>query len=253
MTFTEALIGAVIALLFQEDPSLERKPQTMADWRRDVSALVPVHVSVGARGELVSPHIDALLLATVNYAESRFHLPAPGGDCYWTHPFMHVPSGQWPNGYEPKLKRVCPAIGPMQIAQGNVRVLPTWNEVQQLFVDRNWSESPLTRDELKDDIRLNVSAAYGILWHLKEECPNRSEYASAASWLTAYRWGRCTPQHYTKRYYDKEAKLRCERLETMRAFIEERGVEVEAPHNWGCAGGLSQRASDRRRARLDSP
>lgn len=243
MTFTEALAGAVVALLFAEDPSLERKPQTMADWRQDIAELAPVHVAEASQGVLVSPHVDALLLATVNYAESRFHLPAPGGDCYWTHPFLNVPSRQWPSGYEPKLTRVCPAVGPMQIAQGNVRVLPTWTEVQSLFKGRDWEETPLTRDELKSDIRMNVRAAYGILWHLKEECRLKGGYASAASWLTAYRWGRCTPEHYTKRYYDKEATLRCERLDTMRKFIENEGVAVEAPATWSCTAPQPRRPS----------
>lgn len=234
MTFAEALAAAVLALLFQEDPSLQRKPKTMEDWRTSVALLSELHVEEARAGHLISPHVDALLLATVNYAETRHRLPAPGGDCYWTHPFYGVPAGQWPPGYEPKLKRVCPAVGPMQIAQGNVRVIPTWPEVQELFQGRDWNELPLTRDELKTDNRLNVRSAYGILWHLKEECRHKTEYASAASWLTAYRWGRCTPQHYTKRYYDGEAKLRCERLETMRQVIESKGVVVEAPDGWQC-------------------
>lgn len=234
MTFTEALAAAVIALLFHEDPSLQRKPQTMADWRNDVAELSQLHVEETQTGHLVSPHIDALLLATVNYAESRFRLPAPGGDCYWTHPFYGVPSRRWPPGYEPKLRRVCPAVGPMQIAQGNVRVLPTWIEIQKLFPSRDWEGDPLTRDELKTDNRMNIRAAYGILWHIKEECPHKNAPASAASWLTAYRWGRCTPQHHTKRYFDGEAKVRCARLDTMREFIEGSGVSVEAPSTWTC-------------------
>src|SRR3972149_5275224 len=98
MTFVQALASAVLALLFAEDPSLERKPETMADWRRDVAELSALHVEVGAQGILVNPHVDVLLLATVNYAESRFQLPAPGGDCFWTHEFYGVPSGQWPRG-----------------------------------------------------------------------------------------------------------------------------------------------------------
>lgn len=236
MTFTQALAAAVIALLLEEDPSLQRKPETMRAWRDSVTELASYHVEVGASGHLVSPHVDALLLATVNYAESRFRLPAPGGDCFWTHRYYGVPSGSWPAGYEPKLTRVCPAVGPMQIAQGNVRVLPTWSEVQSLFVGRDWETEPLTRNELKADSRMNVKAAYGILWHLKESCPNGTEPASAASWLTAYRWGRCTPQHYTKRYYDKEAKLRCKRFDTMRSFIENAEFAFEAPPSWSCTG-----------------
>lgn len=231
MSFASALVSAVLSLLMQEDPTLKRSPEQFAQWQKSVPELVDIHLLVTKKSTLVSPQVDALILATVNYAETRFRLPAPKGDCYKTHPYRGVPSLRWPKGYVPKMRTVCPAVGPMNVAQGNRFVVHEWPEVVELLP--RIVKKKLSVKEMEQS-RINIKLAYGILTHWKAVCPNKDKAASAASWLTAYRWGRCTPQHWNKRYFDGEAKRRCKRLAFMAAHIRQQGIAVVGPNNWSC-------------------
>lgn len=224
MNFTTALIGAVLGLLAAEDPTLPKSPDRWQSFQQSVTRLVPIHVATAAEGRLVNPEMDALILATINYAETRFRLPAPKGDCYRTHAYNGVPSGRWPKGYVPKMRWVCPAVGPLNIAQGNRFVVHEWPEIQELLP--GVLDERLTVKDM-EDITTNITLGYGIVDHWKNACPNKNAPASVASWLTAYRWGRCTPQHWNKRYFDDEARRRCERLERMAAHIRSAGVPLE--------------------------
>lgn len=219
MNLQTALASAVLELLAAESPRLD-----VEAWRPNVTELARIHVEVSKKDLLVSPDVDALILSTVNYAESRFRLPPGRGDCFLKHPLSGVPSGSWPKGYVPVMKRVCSAIGPMQIAEGNGRIVGHWEEIRALFPD----QTLFTADDLEDP-RTNIQLAYGILHHWKDTCSNKGAPASTASWLTAYRWGRCTPQHWNKRFFDREAKTRCQRLERMASSIRARGVELDMP------------------------
>lgn len=231
--FMAALIGAIMSLLQAEAPVLKTNQKLYDEFESNVVMLSGVHVDVAQEGLLVSPQIDALLLATTNYAESRFRLPPGRGDCYETHEYRGVPSLRWPKGYVPKMRKVCPALGPMQVAQGNRFVVGEWAEVTELLP--GIQHTPLTLEQMEDP-RTNITLSYGILNHWKNSCPNKGSVASAASWLTAYRWGRCTPQHWDKRYFDAEAKLRCERLDKMVERIQAEGIKLDMPEGWTCTG-----------------
>ena len=230
MTFVEALTAAILALLMREDPRIAREPERQAKWLASVSQLTPLHAEVGARGLLVSPQVDALLTSSVNYAETRFRLPAPSGDCYQTHPYRNVPSLRWPRGYVPKMRWVCPSIGPMNVAQNNRFVVHTWPEVVTLIP--GLSTERLTVEQMKNP-KTNIQLGYGILAHWKSACPNKKAPAAPASWLTAYRWGRCTPQHHNKRYFDPEARKRCERVNFMIEHMKA-NTELSIPSGWSC-------------------
>lgn len=224
MTFTAALAFAVLTLIAREDPTMrDRAPETFAAFQQSVGKLVPLHIETAKPGHLVSPEMDALILASVNYAETRFRLPAPKGDCYRTHRYRGVPSMRWPKGYVPKMQWVCPAVGPMNIAQGNRLVVHEWPEVVSLLP--GIVEERLTVKAMEQSAT-NIRLAYGILHHWKNACPNKGKPASVASWLTAYRWGRCTPQHWNKRHFDGEARVRCERIDTMADIMRQQGVPV---------------------------
>lgn len=232
-TLMAALISAVMSLLTTEAPVLRTNQALHDQFRSNVTELTALHVDVAQEGLLVSPDVDAVLLASVNYAESRFRLPPGRGDCYETHPYRNVPSLRWPKGYVPKMKKVCPALGPMQVAQGNRFVVGEWSEVTELLP--GIQKTPLTLEQMEDP-RTNITLSYGILNHWKNACPNKKAVASAASWLTAYRWGKCTPQHWNKRYFDAEAKLRCARFDRMVEAIRAAGVEFAVPEGWSCMG-----------------
>lgn len=227
MNLVALLVSAVLELLNAEDPTMAtRAPERMAQFQASVKELVPIHVEVGRRGVLVSPAVDPLILASVNYAETRFRLPAPSGDCKRTHKYAGVPSLRWPKGYVPVMKWICPSVGPMNVAQDNRRVVGQWSEVVEVLP--GIQETPLTSKDM-EDLATNIKLAYGILHHWKNECRNRNEFASVASWLTAYRWGRCTPQHWNRRYFDGEAKRRCARIDAMIAH-----TKVPVPEGWSC-------------------
>lgn len=230
MTFVEALTAAVMALLIQEDVRIGKDAERHAKWEASVSQLANIHADVGSEGLLVNAHVDALLLSSVNYAETRFRLPAPSGDCYRTHPYRNVPSMRWPKGYVPKMRWVCPSIGPMNVARGNRFVVHEWPEVTGLLPQL--TERRLTVDEMKEP-KTNVQLAYGILNRWKSTCLNHDKPAAAASWLTAYRWGRCTPQHYNKRYFDREARRRCARAHFMIEHMR-KNTSLTLPPEWSC-------------------
>lgn len=221
MTLVHTLAALVLAMIVREAPNVAANSKLHDDFESDITQMLTIHEKVAQSGGLVDAEFDMLLLAAVNYRENRMRLPAPDGDCGWSHKYSKVPSGLWPVGYKPVLKYVCTSVGPMQVNRGLVYTITSWNEVKHEFSERlwgGWSEVPrgtkpdrLTEDQLREP-ETNVRIAYAILQHWKYECMDRDGgLAPAGVWLTAYRYGKCP--HYNKGHgyhIDKEAKKRCE-------------------------------------------
>lgn len=213
MTFLKALVALLLGSILKEAPNVGRHDELKEQFSSNITTMVDVHARV-ADGTLVSRQFDVLLLSAVNYRENRMRLPAPEGDCHFRHRLSDVPTMQWPMGYKPQMKRVCKAVGPMQINKGNARNVVAWDEVRSAFPNRDWSspkQKYFSLDELVES-ETNVRVSYAILKHWKNECRQKDgSDAPVGVWLTAYRYGKCPPLGKSSgRYYiDAEAKLRC--------------------------------------------
>jgi hypothetical protein len=191
-------------MILREAPNVARNDQLKSDFEKDITQMLEVHERVATEGYLVDPGYDFVLLAAVNYRENRMRLPAPDGDCGFSHKYSKVPSGLWPDGYKPVIKTVCNSVGPMQVGRGTIYNFKAWEELR--------AELPAKMSE--KDLReptTNVVAAYGILRHWKNTClDSGNKFAPVSVWLAAYRSGKCPHINKGHGYYiDAEAKLRC--------------------------------------------
>jgi len=204
MTLVHTLVALVLGLIVKEAPNVARSEGLKNEFERDITQMLAVHEKVAVDGHLVDPGYDFLLLAAVNYRENRMRLPAPDGDCGWSHKYSNLPSGQWPDGYKPTIKRMCNSVGPMQVNKGLGYSLFNWAEVRSDYPGK------LTEENLRDT-ETNVTVAYDILQHWKNTCKDRDGTEAPVSvWLAAYRQGKCP--HYNKGhgyYIDAEARTRC--------------------------------------------
>lgn len=207
-TLIQAITALLMGFIMREAPNVREGTPIYDEFQSSIETLVSNHSSLST-GALVDPQFDILLLSAVNYRESRMRLPAPDGDCKWGHKLDNLPSGSWPAGYEPKSKRVCNAIGPMQLNRGAGYQSGAWVEVRAAF----------PTDAVKDlrDIKTNTRLSYAILVHWKNTCRDRDgSEAPMGVWLTAYRRGSCPTVGKTRRYYvDHEAKIRCKMANDM--------------------------------------
>lgn len=254
MGFIEALAATLLGFILLEAPNVRKNEELKQDFKADITTTVNMHVDVimSSPAVLVNTQTDVLILSAVTYRESRFRLPAPDGDCHMTHPYMKVPSGNWPKGYVPVLKNVCNAIGPQQLNRSGKTHLPPWAEIQALFPKRDWSTAEgrkndkLTEAQMRDP-ETNIRLSYGVLQHWKNECKQKDgSSAPVGVWFTAYRYGRC-PFHYkTDKYYiDEEAKTRCELITKMADAFE---PDVYAlPPNYRCVYAPEKRSTDSKR------
>lgn len=225
MTYLKALVALLLSSIVREAPNVGRDDALKASFNSSIETMVGIHAKV-SNGGLVSEDFDVLLLSAVNYRENRLKLPAPEGDCHYRHRLSDVPTAQWPLGYKPQMKRVCKAVGPMQINRGNARNIVEWEEVKWAFPDRDWSgpkNKYFSLAELEDP-ETNVRISYAILKHWKDECRQKDgSEAPVGVWLTAYRYGKCPPlSKGSGRYYiDEEAKLRCSIAAHLARFLSE--------------------------------
>ncbi len=222
-SIASALAAFVMSLILREAPTLREDAAKQTKYTTDVTTLVNLHDEV-SDGRLINHDMDMLILTAVNYRESRLKNPSKDGDCHFVSSMDGVPSARWPKGYVPTQKLVCNAVGPMQIAKGNLHNLPSWPEVSSEFSDRGWSsdepasikQNPITLEELRDP-KVNVRLAYAALEHWKNVCRDKDgAEAPVGVWFTAYRYGRCPAKHRSGEFYvDEEAKTRCSLVASM--------------------------------------
>lgn len=229
-TLIQSITALLMGFIMREAPNVREGKPLYDEFQTSIGTLVPIH-SVVATGLLVDPQYDVLLLSAVNYRESRMRLPSPEGDCRLGHRLSNVPSGSWPIGYKPEVKRVCNAVGPMQLNRGAGWQTEEWKEVRYAFS----TEETGTRD-LKD-IETNVRLAYAILVHWKNTCRDRDgSDAPMGVWLTAYRRGSCPVSGKSRKYYvDREAKVRCKMANDMAKDLQGNdGVSYVGPVEVPC-------------------
>lgn len=258
MNLSQALVWIMWSMIAREVPGWQQNPngEGATKYRADIERMVRVDAKVTKPGYLVNPTVDRAILGGVRFFESRFQSKPRDGDCikHW-HRYMHLPSGQWPSGYTPVLTTKCPAKGPMQIAEGNLGVLPAWEETRILFDGikpwkqevesgaNEWRLKKLTVDEARDP-ELNVRLGYATIWHWKNTCKTgRGDPRSSpvGAWLTAFGWGKCPPPNWrTVLYVDREGRRRCEKITTILRALEKLSKKPEAqfeftvPEQWWC-------------------
>lgn len=265
MTFTEALVLIMWAMIVQEIPSwkgnLDNKEA--AEYREDIEHMVKIDAKVARPGYLVDPQVDRAILGGVRFYEARFQSEPSDGDCVLKRPKINKEKaramrrkhgGLLPRWFV-RPKRVCSAVGPMQIAKGNRSILPAWEEVRILFDGiKSWKQeveegtSPWKLEgasmaELRDP-EFNVRFGYGTLWHWKNACRGAKadpRDAPVGAWLTAFGWGRCPPANWRSVVYvDREGRRRCEKITTIMTSLEELSQKpgsaftFEVPDDWWC-------------------
>lgn len=212
MSFQTALSIVLAGFIAREAPTVMQDANKAAKYNADIATLVAIDDEV-SDGRLINHDMDVLVLSAVNYRESRLKNPTVDGDCKFVHALQNVPSGSWPKGYKPVYKQRCNAVGPMQIARGNVGNLLSWTEVATEFSEL--SKSRFSVEDLRDP-KTNIRIAYAELDHWKNECQVKGEEAPVGVWLTAYRYGHCPVKSKAGRFYiDAEAKARCKLVTTM--------------------------------------
>lgn len=244
-TFLQVLTATILSFILREAPNVARHEDLKNKFQQDILSTVQMHQDTST-GLLVNPETDVLIMSAVTYRESRFRLPPADGDCRDEHPYLHVPRLSWPAGYVPVWHRECRAVGPQQLNKGNVKHLPPWKEIQELFPDRDWTteagrkKDKLTEAQLRDPAT-NIKLSYGVLVHWKNECKQKDGTdAPVGVWFTAYRQGRCPFLAKTGKYFiDSEAKERCNLIQKMAHGFD---ASIYAlPQDFRCTYGKSER------------
>jgi hypothetical protein len=217
MTLLQAISALVLGFIMREAPNVREGTKDHSDFKEDIATLVEIHYGAST-GALVDQEYDLLLLAAVNYRESRLRLPAPDGDCRMGHRLDNLPSGSWPVGYKPKITRICNAVGPMQVNKGAGYQSQSWPEVLRTLP----GAGTLKAEDLRDP-GTSVRMGYAILQHWKNTCLDKDGgVAPMGVWLTAYRRGSCPTLGKSHRYYvDAEAKIRCNMANRMAEELAE--------------------------------
>lgn len=153
---SELLLAMMIAVVAVEYPGGEVPTKHAAE----AAELAVAFVDVGRAGRIVSPKVDAALLAANAFYESRWWARGKDGDCSYTR------------GARPVL--VCSSVGPEQVSKGARWFLPRF--------DASWRG--VTVEQLREP-RTNVRAGYAILRHWSLLC------GSPAKAFAAYRRGSC--------------------------------------------------------------
>lgn len=225
-TLLQAISALILGFIVREAPNVREGTAVYGDFKDDIATMVQVHSEVTS-GALVDEQYDILLLSAVNYRESRMRLPAPEGDCRMGHRLDGKPSGDWPEGYRPKISRICNAVGPMQLNRGAAYQSQLWPEASSSGSSESFTSDP----------SVNVRLAYVVLQHWKNTCLEKDgATAPMGVWLTAYRRGSCPRVGKSKKYYvDSEAKIRCKMANDMAlALSKDDSVAYTGLSNYPC-------------------
>lgn len=248
-SFLQVLTATILGFILREAPNVRKNEELTQDFKTDISSTTELHYGNAAAELLYDHQTDVLILSAITYRESRFRLPPADGDCMMWHRLIHVPSGDWPKGYVPVMKKVCRAVGPQQLNKGNTAHLPPWKEIQELFPGRDWStaegrkKDKMTEEQLREPA-INIRLSYGILAHWKNECRQKDGTdAPVGVWFTAYRQGRCPFLAKTGKYFiDEEAKTRCDLIQQMAAGFAKDMYAL--PASFRCVYQNSKKSSD---------
>src|SRR6478735_6862234 len=99
MSLATALAAFIFGLISKEAPNVRTDQELAARYTISINTLVGMHASV-SDGRLINKDMDTLLLAAVNYRESRLKNPSVDGDCRLVHALDGLPSISWPKGYK---------------------------------------------------------------------------------------------------------------------------------------------------------
>lgn len=194
----DSLVALLISLVLAEAPvlAIPDAAEDLARYRAGVAHLARLDIEAGAAGALVSPDVDPVVLATIQWYESRLRPDVEDGDCYLLR--------SWAG-----LRRVCRAVGPMQLTTSARSFL--------LAVD---GETWRGRDIDLRDPATSVEAGYRALVFYRGFCPG-------PPWrqLAAYGMGRCPGRHSAPGF---EARRRCYLLT---ALLRHLG---RLPADWRC-------------------
>jgi|GEM_PF-3187180 len=135
----EVLFKILVKLALLENPKVNENQAYLEGLR----TMTQLYVEVGSEGRVASPDMDAVLLATIGYEESRHQPKVHDGDC---HLSMKGPP-------------VCDAFGPMQVSRATPFVLGN--------IDPEWKG--VTIKQLREP-RRNVDAAYRLLRYWSDQC-----------------------------------------------------------------------------------
>lgn len=264
----KALVALMFAMIVRETPGFKQNPESekALAFRDDIAKMVEIDQKIASQGLLVSPEVDPIILGGIRYYEARYRSEPNDGDCYFKYPKYsweerrkHEVNGMLPKHMvEPK--RICPAVGPMQINKNNRFIAPAWEEVRSQFAGiKDWDklvaqgeniwkvgyQDKMTVEELRDP-ELNVRLGYSLLMHWKAESDrdlpaHESRKTPPGSWITAWGWGKLSPVNpRTVRYVDMEGKRRCEVITKLMVDLEEAsrapgsGFHYRVPAGWFC-------------------
>jgi hypothetical protein len=264
----KALVALMFAMISRETPGFRKDPEgeKATAFKDDIAKMVEIDQKIAGQGLLVSPDVDPIILGGIRYYEARYRSRPNDGDCYFKYPeySQEERRKREVNGMLPKHmvepKRVCPAVGPMQINKNNRFIAPAWPEVRQQFAGiKTWDalvaqgvsvwkvgyRDRLTVDELRDP-EMNVRLGYSLLLHWKAESDkdlpkHETRKTPPGSWITAWGWGKLSPVNpRTVRYVDMEGKRRCEVITKLMRGLEEAslqpnsGFHYRVPTGWYC-------------------
>ena len=127
MTFSEALVMIMLAMVTKEAPGIQRNDKRLKAYEKDIAHMVAIDKKVvGTRTDLfMDPRLSRLFLGSVRFSESRFMVRPKDGDCR----SYTVDYGKQIRAFKDAGKKIpmwmynttrksCPAKGPMQVTQG---------------------------------------------------------------------------------------------------------------------------------------
>ena len=252
MTFSEALIMIMLAMITKEAPGIKRNDKRLIAYEKDIAHMVAIDKKVvGDRTDLFAdPRISRLFLGSVRFSEARFKAKPKDGDCRRVsvdyskqiRPLKKA-GKKIPMWMYTTTRKICPAKGPMQITQGpHELVARYWDEGKILKLPKK-----ISLEQLRDP-EMNVRLGYAIHWHWKVEAEKRLAKQERlygkpppGVWFAAYRRGRLTGYDgWTGFRLDHEARTRCRRMTHMMKELEKasnkKGAKFSfsAPTDWWC-------------------
>jgi hypothetical protein len=268
MTLVKALVALMFAMIVRETPGFKKDPdcEKAQAYKNDIAQMVKIDQKVASQGKLISPEVDPIILGGIRFFEARYRSKPHDGDCRfvyrkytWEERRKYEVNGLLPKSMvEPK--KVCPAIGPMQINKNNRFIAPAWEEVRQQFSGiKDWDklaaqgeniwrigyQDKMTMKELRDP-ELNVRLGYSFLLHWKAESnkdlpAHENRNTPPGAWITAWGWGKLSPPNArTVRYVDMEGKRRCKVITKLMEGLEKASQEPNSnftfrvPNGWYC-------------------
>jgi hypothetical protein len=252
MTFEQALVMIMLAMITKEAPGIKRNDKRLIAYEKDIAHMVAIDKKVvGNRTDLfMDPRVSRLFLGSVRFSEARFKAKPKDGDCrsYYVDFNKQIRARKKAGKKIPQwmyttTRKSCPAKGPMQITQGPHNLVGRyWAEGKALKLPKT-----INLEQLRDP-EMNVRLGYAIHWHWKVEAEKKLAKQKRfhmqpppGVWFAAYRRGRLTGYDgWTGFRLDHEARARCKRMTHMMKELEKvsklKGSKFsfEVPKDWWC-------------------